>query len=333
MFFEWFAFQNTPHLDLRSALSGYLVLLALVTLTVAALVRSAADFKRITGRRWFLFVGLLLASPLLAGVLIVGSGPGGTLPAFSVALLGVLPLLAAALWLGPAPAALAGLLAGLTWALFQTGRITQPFEVALLGVVLAAMLRQSYRGVAARGLRQPLIAALAGALVVGWPLAVLGVFAAGQATAMASLERALSALIPALIVNLLGALAAGMIVQAAVMRWPHLHPVHASDLQTAPWERRLIRRIMFTYVPLLVLGILLLVGLVAGTSYRVATRLVVDQMARDAQTAGSQVPFFVQIGRGLIRDLAQDERLASGDSAVREARLVQSLRAVPFSSS
>jgi hypothetical protein len=146
---------------------------------------------------------------------------------------------------------------------------------------------------------------------------------------LAALERTLTALAPTLIEGLAGALIAGLIVQALVAWRPAWRLVQDGDLQVAPWHRHLSQRMLYALVPLSVLAILTLLAVVWATSYRVATRLVIDQMARDAENAASACPF--RPGRSqLIRDLAGDSVLQSGDPAAIEARLEDGLRAVPF---
>jgi PAS domain S-box-containing protein len=331
MNFAWFAFQRSPYLESDLTPLGYTVLGIYAALTVAALVRDHEVFTRLTPRRWMLLGVLLVVSPLFALSLVLSVETGiGPLAGTSLAVLGLLPSVIAALWLGRGPATLVGLVTGLTWGLFGTARVTQPCEVALLATFMATLLNQRYRSTLSVWLRQPIVAALLSALTVGWPLALLGIFATSRAPVLASLDRTMTAFLPVCLSNLGGALLAGGIVQAILFRWPALHPAHGEDLQIPPWRQRLAQRMLFAFVPLAMLSIVVLVGIVAGTSYRVATRLVIEQMARDATNAGSGVPFFIQLGRSLIRDLAQDDALTTPDSDLLQAHLVEGLRTVPF---
>src|SRR5690606_14556492 len=47
-------------------------------------------------------------------------------------------------------------------------------------------------------------------------------------------------------------------------------------------------------------------------------------------TASGQMPFFIQVGRSLIRNLANDSRLAAADDTRRATMLAEGLRAVPY---
>ncbi|MEJ2150102.1 MAG: ATP-binding protein [Chloroflexota bacterium] len=278
---------------------------------------------------WLGLVGLAAAGAVLGGTLLL-SFPldlyQATLP-----LLAFLPLLIAAIWLGPVPAVLVGWVTGLSWALFITGRPTQPFEVALLGGLVSVMLGQRYRGTVGSWLRQPLVAMLLGALVVAWPLSVLGTFGAtSYGSALSGLDRAVSAVFPALVVNLGAALIAGLLVQAALLVRPEWRAIADADLRTAPWVQRLGRRTLYTLIPAVSLAIVLLVAVVAVTSYQVATGLVINQMSRDAANAASGIPYFVQVGRSVIRNLTQDSALVEADDQERQDLLAEGLRAVPF---
>lgn len=329
MSFEWLVSTGAPYLELALSPLGYAAALLYAALTTVALVRNAG-WRRLAGaRRWLLLGGWLvggLAAPLF---LTVRWTIRTSLTDLTFPVLGLLPVLAAALWLGRGPAALVGLATGLSLALFGTGRLTQPFEIALLGAVLAFMPNQPYRGPLAGWLRQPVVAALLGALIVAWPLSLLGIFATGHPPALASLERTVGLVWPTLIAHLGAALVAGLILQAILARWPDVHPVHTVDLVPSPWERHLSQRMLYTFGPAALVVTVLLVGVVAGTAYRVATGLVIDRMARDAATASVQIPLFIQIGRSLIRDLAQDGRMV-GTQQERQTGLAEGLRAVPF---
>lgn len=328
MIFEWFAFPRTLYLDLRLSLPGYLVILAYTILVIGILVRNHADFVSLTMRQWGLLCGLLILVPALAGVLVLRLEP--SIPGLSLPLLGLLPVLAAAVWLGTGPATLIGVVTGLAWASFHTTRITQPFELAILGATTTTMLTQRYRGAIGDWLRHPVVAAPLSGLVMAWPLTLIGIFATGPTPALANLERAITALLPTLIVCIGGTTIAGGVFQVALIRHPAWHPVHDKALLTPPWDQHLNRRMLYMLVPLMALAIVILVGVVSLTSYHVAVRLVIEQMARDAANASSGVPFFFQVGRGLIRDLARDEQLATSDSEARQIQLVEGLRAVPF---
>src|SRR5690606_14377120 len=126
------------------------------------------------------------------------------------------------------------------------------------------------------------------------------------------------------------ALIVGLLLQLVLSSGLARRPVADTDLVPAPWHRQLSQRMLYTFIPVTVVVIVLLVTVIAGTAHRVATGLVVDQMARDASTASGQMPFFIQVGRSLIRNLANDSRLAAADDTRRATMLAEGLRAVPY---
>mgnify|MGYP001052749404 CR=1 FL=1 len=327
---EWLSLQGSPYLQLDVSPGGYLVAFVYASVALALLIGHRRDFTRLNARRWLLFVLLLGTAPLAARAAVARLTLGAELPELSFALLSFLPMLAAALWLGAGPALLIGAATGLTWALFESGRITQPLELSLMGALIGLMLNQRYSGMAGHWLRQPLAAAPIGTLLAAWPLGLLGLFVTGQGTALANLERTINLAAPTLLSTLSAALAAGALLQAALARWPRWHPAHGSALQAAPWQKHLMRRILYTLVPLAALAILLLVGAVVGTSYQVAKQLIVDQMARDVTIVSNQVPLFVQTGHSLIRNLAMNERLPAADEEARQQLLAQGAESAFF---
>lgn len=324
MNFEWFTSQTRLQITTKLPIAGYIILAVYIALTAAALINDLQTLSRLKTRQWLLLAGLLIAAPALSLMLVL------FLKGEFIPLLGLLPVVAAALWLGPGAGALVGGLTGLTWAFFSTGRLLQPFEVAITAAVIGYLLRQPYRGVIGTWLRQPLVSAALSAVLFGWPLMLLGEIATDPDPALVSLDRMLAALDISLAKYLIMGAAAGGMIQIFLQLRPDRHPVKAETLQTPPWGQNLERRMLYAFGPLAALMITLLVGLAAVTSYRVATRLVVEQMARDAQNVSSGIPFFVQLGRSLIANLAQDEAANPSETGQLETQLADGLRAVPF---
>jgi PAS domain S-box-containing protein len=335
MSFDWFAFDSPPFLDLDLTIAGYGVALAYLVATAIIAARGSTGL-RLSAPRWLLLAACTAAALILPHVLVTSS-PARWMFGQPISPLMFLPVGVAAVWLGQTPAVITGLLTGLSLALFETGRVTQPFEIALLGALLAPVLAQRYRGTWAAWLRQPALALPLAVAITAWPLSLIGIFATGNPPAIASLEHVLMLVFPTLFVSLVSALAAGALLQAAQTRWPVDRPAEKADLIAAPWEEHLSQRLLFTLVPAATISIVLLVGVVGVTVYRVATGLVVEQMARDATTASTQIPFFLQTGHGLAQVVARSEGLvASADSGEQvpqleqELQLEQALRSLPF---
>jgi hypothetical protein len=157
--------------DTTLSVPGLIVALLYAALTLFFLSRSRADFTALSPRRWVLLAALLLlALPFaLAARLTLPLNIPFSASQITIPLLGMLPLLAAAIWLGQGPAILVGLVAGLAWSLGGSGRLTQPFEIALLASAVGALLNQPYRDAPATWLRQPLVAVLLAVLFVWFP--------------------------------------------------------------------------------------------------------------------------------------------------------------------
>jgi len=335
-----FGFQGSPYFQLDLPLSGWVVLGAYALATLAWLAYTRRDFARLTASRHaYLLLATLIAAPLLAQTAVIrldapvlAAGPGQPHPPAGLGLapLGALPLVVAAAWLGPGPAILVGLASGFARAGWDTFRAVQPFEIALWAGAMGVFLRQPYRGLIGNWLRQPLAAATLAGMVLAWPLTLVAVGTTGPVLSLASLEAALALAQPTLVAYAGEAFFAGVLVQVVLLVLPAWHPVDTTELLPPRWARHLNRRILFTLTPLVALTIVLLVGGVALAAYRMSTTLVVDQMAHNAATVDKGVPFFVQVGRSLLHDLAEDERLLNDDDGVRQKRLDEGLRAVPF---
>jgi two-component system phosphate regulon sensor histidine kinase PhoR len=287
MIFNWLAFQAPPQFDLNVPWMGYGAALLYALLAGLLLTRYRHTFNKLKQRRWILFAACMVMAPLLDRVLVVTIPGTGTQNEVATGILGFVPLMAAALWLGSGPAGLVGLVGGTVHALFTTGRMTQPVEMALVGIFLAIAFNQPYKGRAGRLLRLPLVSTPLVVILFAWPLELAGIFASGKAGMLANLERTISYVFPVLVINLLTGLVAAALSQIVLARRPDWQPVSDNQLISAPWHRHLNRRLLYTFAPPAVLSILLVAIVVGLAGYRAATRLIVAEMSRDAVKIGA----------------------------------------------
>src|SRR3970282_1668621 len=119
---------------------------------------------------------LVLAGVVAQTVLVLYfAAPGGMaapgLPRPPVAqaapLLGMIPMVLAAGWVGIAPAAAVGLAAGLVSGGWYTHSILTPLHLALAAALSAWLLQLPYRDAIGSAVRRPMLAALVGGLVYG----------------------------------------------------------------------------------------------------------------------------------------------------------------------
>ncbi len=118
------------------------------------------SFLSLTRRQWLTFGGLALLTVVLSNVVLWRFTAPGFQPVPNrpqevsvplTPLLSGLPLLLAAMWLGIGPTVLLSGLSGFIQAGFQSGEITQRFEVIAFGLLVAVFIRQNYRGRSAAG--------------------------------------------------------------------------------------------------------------------------------------------------------------------------------------
>jgi PAS domain S-box-containing protein len=242
--------------------------------------------------------------------------------------LGTLPLAIAGAWLGSGPAFLVGLSKGMLRAGTTTGSVADPFRLALLGFLIALLLRQDYRGFLPRLARQPIVTVpLLAALSVLFPF--VSTFARTADSGFVALDRTLALtwahVFPALVEGLVAALA----VQAAYVLCPPLQPVQAPR-RSPPYSRTLNRRLLVLFVPLIGLITVVLLYAVTATSLRLATSGAFDQMARDANSAAEAIFGFVQTGQGLLAEFASDKRLVTANQHALETRLQRDIRTVVY---
>lgn len=323
MTFEAWGFHGLFFLAPPNRAAGY-ALLALSAVFLAILLFSSWDRRgRVLteaharqadrSERWEWFLALILLAPVLSQVLLFRIPlPAGIAslglpkelagPVFS--LLGAIPWMLAAGYLGVWQAVLIGGAAGLARAGWESHSLITPFLMALEAGIVAALVRQNFREWIGRLGRQPLVAAMLGGLAFGI-LRSLEVYASSPGTVYDGLDFTLIQMGPILLAAVLEAGIAGVAGQvlrtAGIGRW--LVP---SRLKTGPYNRSLVARMLSTVTAVGVLG---LVVLVSGQWYlaRSSVRDLVEvQMRQTAQQAGEGIPFFIQSGRASVRRLADE---------------------------
>jgi PAS domain S-box-containing protein len=320
---------------------GLLLLAVYLLLTAVALLLQWRTFAELTRKQWLIGGGLALIAIVLSNVVLwrftaPSFQPVPNLPQEvsvpSTPLLAAVPLLLAAGWLGVGPAVLLAALSGFIQAGFESGQITQRFEVIAFALLAGAFMRQNYRGRFAALLRQPIVASPLAA-VLTWPVMLPSFFFYTPFTpgdsALAALNYAWSLFLAALPPTLTAGFVSGVIVELINWRWPQwLRPRGAQT--AAPWTRSLNRRMLWAFIAFTVILITVLVYGVSTTALNEAKRQSIAQMSRDALAAAREVPSFFQSGQGLINEFAADDQLRSSDVALRQERLSTDLRTGPF---
>jgi len=295
------------------------------------------DFKRLGWRRLSLFGGLLV-SPLLANHLLVlrfaqislPSPPGvPVLPSHPYTpLLGTLPLVVTGAWLGAGPALLVGLVGGVLRVGMANGGVLDPFYFAFFGFLVGLFLRQDYRGRIPLIVRQPIVAGLLATLLASL-LQLLSVFVQASGSGVAGLDHAATWTGANIGPALLESLVAAIIIQMVYLAFSTLRPVRVTR-RYPPYSRTLNRRLLFIFVPLIVIMTFVLIYAVTATTLDMAVSDAVEEMARDANSAAGDIPYFIHNGQGLLADFASDEALWQGDPTELSDHLQSNLRTVAF---
>ena len=329
-------FQTLPYLT-APTLFGWVVWLLLLGITGYSLYlwrRYHLSWKR---PQWGIFLGLLVLVPL--AVLLVGFQltsstalpiPGIPTAQYGAALLPFagLPWTLSAGLLGPFGAALIGGFTGLLRGLWDTHSLFTMLEMAFLGAVFSATIRQRYRTVLFRILRQPLMA-VALLIPLRSVLYVIGAYFAVPGEATARLDYALSN-VGAVTLTFAGEmLVAGLVAQIVSMAFSSLWGGQR-EIQPSPAERSLEARFLFgTGAFILLLLITLLIGdwIVAG---RAARNMLRDRLSSTAEMAAQSVPFFLETGQNLAEQIASNPRLLDAVDPELSVLLGEQIQAVPY---
>lgn len=314
---------------------GSLFLLLYTLFLIAAFTYYRHTLRQMSARQWALTTVLALLSLLTSQLfpirfafdsqlapLSVAQNPNTALTLFATA-----PFLMAGAILNPAAAIIAGLFSGLGRALGQSHLPFDIFHFALAAGLAAVAMRQSYQGRFYFWLRQPVVAGpLALVSLIFWIGAATFAGTSAQANNLAALDLALSAaranIGPLLIEGVVG----GGIVMLILSGLPQLRPV--LRLEPSPTQLSLRHRLLSNFILFAVVLTLLLVAVVFTLSINVSTRLVVNQMAHNAQTVSAEIPEFQAQLQNVLSQF-DGESLLTADTAVNQEKLAQLFKANP----
>jgi len=336
MSFELWGITGLPFFLLPANYFGYAVVGLQGLLLAVLAVRAIPSIRKLKATQWAVFAALFIASPLLITALRI-RWPGAAAPPGvpieplgpTLSLFGFTPILLAGGLLGTGPALIVGLAAGLARAGFETYRITTIFETAFPAALMAWLIRQDYRGPAARTTRIPIVASLVTALII-WLISYVS-YAANSATlgligfefVTAEWTRSVLPRFGELIIaGILGSLTQLAVPAAWAPTFGNRAP---------PYSTSLNRRLLFTLLPISFLLLLFLIWASQGVANAVATDLIVDQMGRSAQGVANSVPFFAQTGQSVLNALGADAHIQQADDPLAlSAWLEEQIRAVAF---
>jgi PAS domain S-box-containing protein len=338
MSFNQTLFSGPIYIELPEGWLGWLGWLFFVSIIAWLLYKwRGYHQKKWTGRQWGIFIGLAVLLPLTSLFFVLRLPATGALPppgkpvdprGPALVIFAALPWELASGFLGPAPAALFGMLSGLALALWDTHNPFTLLELALAALLLSVMINQRYRTLAFRALRHPLVASVLLALLYPFLCTVDSLFVTSGSLAN-RLDYTLSHAGVASLAIAGQMLVGGLFSEAAAFFLPALWGNHAS-LLPSPAERKLETRFLYTIASLsfIMLAIVMVGDWVSAG--QAATQMIRERLASTAETASETVPFFLDSGQSLIRQLSQDPLLYNNPSIQMKDLLSKDLRSVPF---
>jgi PAS domain S-box-containing protein len=340
MSFEFWGLGQAFGVSLPVRSAGYIAILLMALATWLLTRREQGlnhNARRTRGRvQSGPLIALLLSAPFAVGLFSIQLGaPQGAAPGIpmgpttaTVSAVSGLPWMLTAGLIGGWQAAIVGFAVGLVRAGWQTHSILTPFAVALGAAVFAWLVRLDFMEWPGKLARHPLAAGIMTGVLLGG-LRGLEFFSSSRGTVYDGLDYALSNLGLAVLATVVEGVIAGGACEVIRGTWPERWR-SPTRLVVGPYNRSLAARMVSVFALLgMVAGSFLLVGdwVLARSSAR---ELVQDQMIQTASQAGGGLPFFIQSGRSLIRQLGFSvfDEVESG--SIDSGDLDAQLRLVPF---
>ncbi len=307
------SFPTSPFVTLPQGILGWSGWLLLLSLDVYLLFKWKFYNKFWGKNQKYIFFLLLLIIPVCVLLFGIQSAPepAHTLPPsgseITIMLLSAIPWMLAGGLLGINPAAVIGLLTGITFSLWHSNSIFTPLEIALFAVLYSAAVLQNYRSPFFNFLRQPFLAAFCLVLTVPWVHSVV-LFFASSGTGLERFNSAISSLPEDVIVVsipiLLGGLVCSIVAHFQPDKWGS-----AKSLVPSPYERSLRSKLSLYMLPLvLFLTFVLLAGSWISAN-RASRSMAQSRMSAAANICEENLTHFFKMGETILTDLAADERL------------------------
>jgi two-component system phosphate regulon sensor histidine kinase PhoR len=319
--------------DNLTSILGFVILAGIVALMLRTELRRGSHRVRVN----WLFVAILAVLGIAFNAFL---GVSYDLPGFLqttgmtawdsrlvVLLLSAAPWMLAAGLFGGIPGVMVGFLSGLTRAFLLDQTLLPPFEIAVLAVLFAWLVKQPYRTAFFRAARHPAMAAVILALAAP-PVHVLAGLLTGNGSLFLRLDGIFSTYPAFIFVAMLELVLAGILCEAFYKLAPTdlLYPEY---LTPAPGERNLQTRFALNMLPWV---LVLLMYAMLGAWHQSEKSAVDRALARAEEVSGgiaTTTQAFIQSNREFITAVAVDTRLFNQDAAVVEAALRESLAAKP----
>lgn len=327
-------FNSAPYFDTPYHLIGWLgwFFMAAVILWVVRNNLEPIRSKKLPRVFIFLGVGAVISAfffgfdlPFIANLPLPNVPVENQSPAVMV--FSMIPILLAAGMLGVWPAALLGFISGIISALWNTHSIFTPLETSALALILALVLRQSYRTRIFIFMRRPIGAALT-VFVLSVPLFLVSTFFSTNGSLAARLDYSFTRSWILILVNGIQLLIAGLVCELLKVKGSP-YWIQQSTLKPSPMETGLQNRILYTAIPMvLVLMLTLSIAdwVVAG---KAARDVLVTQLENSSKIAAENIPAILETGRSLATSLV-DVNIPINEPEQLTATLHEKIREIPF---
>jgi two-component system NtrC family sensor kinase len=287
-------------------------------------------------RSWLLFAFLFSISPLtalffafpLSVETVQLSAMVVEIPPPTIMVLLMVPMLVASGILGPVASMLLGIGAGGLYALYSGGTLFTPLEFGFVGLVFSGLMRQRFRTPFFRWLSHPAITALAISSLYPLLFFILTVVSLGDSLVV-RLDYASTRVIWTLLTFGVPMAVAAILAQFIHLRFPVAWH-GAGPLRVAPGEASLKARMLSRVIPWIALwSVFVFLGSWYFTDQYMHA-MVDQQLQETAETVASGFPYFQEIGHTYLKQIGEDEQIASDDPLIVEAALADALSQFPY---
>lgn len=332
----WWVAPTSFSLVFPQTLPGVALFGVYTLLALWLLIKRRADFRAFSPAKSRLFALGLLSIGFTSGAVVLSSSLEGVVLAAPIALLTYPPavsvialgaLTAIAIWLGPGPGLVAGILMGLAQASFAPISGNDAFVFAGWALCVGLCLHQPYTGSFFKILRLPLIAVSAAALTLLILLSLNRFADSMPPLGLSTLEHMFGPFNTGWTLWLACGLGLGGIFSLLFLLSPQLQPLYRTDM--VPLVSRSLRmRFLIALIPLLLCSVVLSVLTVTNRAMQLAREQALAELDRSAAIAGNGITYFFYSGFNLLEKFSANPLLLEPE--LRQSILEANRQVVPF---
>lgn len=319
-----FLFPSRPFIDLPKDFFGFLVWFIYLFLLILIIKRFLHPFPKRNLYKLLFYYFLALFAPI--SVIIGGLNFGQIESSSLLIFLSAVPWQLAAGYFGIVPAAIIGLISGISVSLWSSHSIFVVLETVGMAILFSILVRQNYRTKFFELLRIPLFSAIFTAviffsiMIINQAITVTGPLAVRIDY---SFSQTFNAAVLRLAELTIGGILCSFLVLIKRFNW-----FSAKSFVPTPMEKKIEHRFLITTLPIILFMLIFVMFVDWKVAHNAAEELIETRLQGSAEVASASLPYFFESGQNLIKNIAGELDIEDLDNLPKS--LSVKVQTIPF---